>query len=165
MSQEYRIGSGYDIHTVVSDRPLKLAGVTVDCGFGLGGHTDGDVVFHAAIDAAFGAAGLGDIGEHFPDTDPAIGALGSAELIARALAEVRGDGWTVLNIDVTILAERPRLSAHKAAIRSALAGALAVEEQQVSVKAKTHEGHDAVGQGRAIACQAVLMLSRPQRRS
>lgn len=160
MAHEWRVGSGYDLHPVEPGRPLVLGGVRIQDDFGLGGHTDGDVVLHALVDALFGAAGLPDIGEHFPDTNPDTRGCNSKILVSRALQEIRPLGWMVGNVDLTILAEKPKLSRHKIAIRDSVAELLGVESARVSVKAKTNEGFDAIGQGLAIACQVSLMLSR-----
>ncbi len=160
MSQEWRVGIGYDIHPVVTDRPLILGGVQLACDFGLGGHTDGDVVLHALIDALLGAAGLSDIGEHFPDTDPALTGQSSKMLLCRALQKVENRGWKINNVDLTVLAERPKLSQYKLALRESLANLLKIDPERISVKAKTNEGFDAVGQGKAIACEVGLTLKR-----
>jgi 2-C-methyl-D-erythritol 2,4-cyclodiphosphate synthase len=159
--QDWRIGIGYDLHAVATGRPLRLGGVTVPCDIGLQGHSDADIVLHAVIDALFGAAGLPDIGEHFPDHDPAWRGTDSRVLLRTALQEVLGEGWTVHNVDVIIVTERPRLREHKGAIRSSLAGLLSVPEGRISVKAKTCEGFDAIGNGRAMACQAAVLIRRP----
>lgn len=160
MSGDVRIGIGYDIHAVVSDRPLVLGGVTIPGDFGLGGHTDGDVVLHALIDALFGAAGLADIGEHFPDGDMALQGISSTVLLEQALEEIERLNWRVNNVDLTILAERPKLSGHKGAIRESLSHLLKIDADSISVKAKTNEGFDAVGRGEAIACEVGLILKR-----
>lgn len=160
LSDDWRIGIGYDIHAVVPGRPLRLGGVTITGASGLAGHSDGDVALHAVIDAMFGAAGLGDIGEHFPDDDPQWAGCDSRDLVARAAVLVGGENWMVHNVDVTIVAQRPRLSGHKRLIVASIAELLSVPPQRVSIKAKTNEGFDAVGRGEAIACQAGLLLRR-----
>lgn len=160
MSTEWRIGQGYDIHAVVEERPLVLGGVEVRQSFGLGGHTDGDVVLHAVIDALFGAAGLPDIGEHFPSTDSALKGVSSRRLLRECMQKIEKDRWTVSNLDLTIVAEKPKLSAHKIRIAESLADMLGIDHQRVSAKAKTNEGFDAVGRGEAIACHVVLTLKR-----
>ena len=160
MSTERRIGQGYDIHAVVEERPLVLGGVEVRQSFGLGGHTDGDVVLHAVIDALFGAAGLPDIGEHFPSTDSALKGVSSRRLLRECMQEIERERWTVNNVDLTIVAEKPKLSAHKIRIAESLADMLGIDHQRVSAKAKTNEGFDAVGRGEAIACHVVLTLKR-----
>lgn len=151
---------GYDIHGVIAERPLVLGGVEVRQSFGLGGHTDGDVVLHAVIDALFGAAGLPDIGEHFPDGDSALRGVSSRHLLRESMQEIEREHWTVNNVDLTIVAEKPKLSAHKTKIAESLADMLGIEHRRVSAKAKTNEGFDAVGRGEAIACHVALMLKR-----
>lgn len=160
MSGDLRIGIGYDIHAVVSDRPLVLGGVSIPGDLGLGGHTDGDVVLHALIDALFGAAGLPDIGEHFPDGDEALRGVSSTVLLEQALEEIFGLKWIVNNVDLTIFAERPKLSEYKGAIRDSLSRLIRIDANSISVKAKTNEGFDAVGRGEAIACDVGLILKR-----
>jgi 2-C-methyl-D-erythritol 2,4-cyclodiphosphate synthase len=153
-----RIGIGYDIHRLVPDRPLRLGGVEIPSPRGLLGHSDGDALLHALCDALLGAAGLGDIGDHFPDTDPATRGIDSARLLAIVLERVRAAGFAVHNVDTNIIAQQPRLGPHKEAIRRRLAELLALDPARVSVKAKTNEGLDAVGRGEAIAAQAVVLL-------
>ena len=160
MAAEWRIGIGYDIHAVIPDHVLMLGGIEVPAGFGLSGHTDGDVVLHAVIDAMFGAAGLPDIGEHFPDTDSAYKGRRSGDLLAVAAQEVSDLGWRISNLDLTIHAEKPKLAAHKNRLRQSLAGLLNLDPHRIGIKAKTNEGFDAVGEGRAIACDAALILKR-----
>ncbi len=160
MAADWRIGIGYDIHAVVADRVLMLGGIAVPAEFGLSGHTDGDVVLHAVIDAMLGAAGLPDIGEHFPDSDPAHKGRRSSELLEEALREVNDLGWRINNLDLTIRAEKPKLAAYKNRLRQSLAGLLSLDPERIGVKAKTNEGFDAVGEGRAIACEAALTLKR-----
>lgn len=142
-------------------RPLKLGGIQIEFDRGLKGHSDGDVVLHATADALLGAAGLPDIGEQFPDMDPAYKDADSRTLMSRVLALVAEQGYEPSNVDVVIHAEQPKLTAHKAAMRQSLAGLLALPPDRVNIKAKTNEGLDAVGRGEAIACTAVVGLSRP----
>jgi len=158
LNENWRIGIGYDLHQVEKNRPLKLGGLEIECDFGLVGHTDGDVVIHALIDAILGAAGMPDIGERFPDTDPELKGRDSRELLATILGEVSVRGFQVNNVDITIIAERPKLSSSKLKISLLLAKMLNIEENRVSVKATTNEGFDAIGEGRALACQAVVSL-------
>lgn len=160
MAADWRIGIGYDIHAVVPDRVLMLGGIEVPADFGLSGHTDGDVVLHAVIDAMLGAAGLPDIGEHFPDGDPAYKGRRSGELLEEVLREVNDLGWRISNLDLTIRAEKPKLAGYKNRLRQSLAGLLSLDPERIGVKAKTNEGFDAVGEGRAIACEAALILKR-----
>ena len=158
-----RVGIGTDVHRLGPGRRLILGHVAIKHELGLVGHSDGDVVLHAIIDAMAGAAGLPDIGEMFPDTDPAYKDADSAGLLGRVRQAVDERGYAVVNVDATIHAEQPRLSPHKAAIRSEIARLLGVPADAVSVKAKTNEGLDAVGRGEAIACTAVVGLRAVQR--
>jgi 2-C-methyl-D-erythritol 2,4-cyclodiphosphate synthase len=155
----HRIGLGTDLHRLVPGRKLILGGVEIPFDKGLAGHSDADAVLHSLTDALLGAAGLPDIGELFPDTDPRYMAADSRALLAEALALVRTQGWTVVNADLVIHAEEPRLSPHKEAIRRSLAALLGVPPERVGVKAKTNEGLDAVGRGEAIACTCVVGLT------
>jgi 2-C-methyl-D-erythritol 4-phosphate cytidylyltransferase/2-C-methyl-D-erythritol 2,4-cyclodiphosphate synthase len=158
-SGSLRVGTGYDLHQLVTGRTLVLAGVVVPSVFGPLGHSDGDVVCHALTDAILGAAGAGDIGQLFPNTDPQWKDAAGLDLLTRALVVVRASGWRVLNADVTVVLERPKLVPHVAAIRAQLAGVLGVAVEAVSVKGKTNEGVDAVGRGEAIASHAVVLLA------
>ncbi len=149
------VGFGYDIHRLVPGRRLVLGGVELSHPDGLLGHSDGDVLLHAVIDALLGAAGLGDIGRMFPDTDPAYKDISSEVLLKRVLEKVL-PRWSVENVDVTVVAEAPRLAPHHEAIRRRMAALLGTE--RVGVKAKTNEGLGPVGEGKAIACYAVASL-------
>jgi len=144
----------------VAGRPLVLGGVTVPFDLGLTGHSDADIVCHAVTDAILGAAGLGDIGRHFPDTDPRWKGANSVALLAAAYALVREAGYSVLNVDVTVIAERPKLAPHADAMRANLAGALGCGVPQVSVKAKTNEGVESMGAGQSMAAHAVALIAR-----
>ncbi len=159
-STECRVGTGYDLHQLVPGRRLVLAGVVVPSDRGPLGHSDGDVVCHALTDAMLGAVGAGDIGQMFPNTDPAWKNAPGLDLLTRALAVVQSRGWTVVNADVTVVLERPKLSPHMPAVCAALAAALGVATDAVSVKGKTNEGVDAVGRGEAIASHAVILLTK-----
>jgi 2-C-methyl-D-erythritol 4-phosphate cytidylyltransferase/2-C-methyl-D-erythritol 2,4-cyclodiphosphate synthase len=158
VSGTFRIGTGYDLHRLVEGRPLMLAGVHVPEDRGPAGHSDGDVVAHALIDALLGAAALGDIGREFPDSDPRWKDARGLDLLTRVMSRVAASGWQVGNADVTVILERPRLVPYIGAICEQLAGILNVPTGQVSVKAKTNEGVDAVGRGEAIAAHAVALL-------
>jgi 2-C-methyl-D-erythritol 4-phosphate cytidylyltransferase/2-C-methyl-D-erythritol 2,4-cyclodiphosphate synthase len=157
-----RVGTGYDLHQLVEGRPLVLAGVPVPFARGPLGHSDGDVVCHALADAMFGASGVGDIGQHFPNTDPVFKDIAGLELLRRSAAIIATAGWEVANADVTVILERPKLMPHLTEIREALAATLDVQIDQVSVKPKTNEQVDAVGRGDAIAAHAVVVLVRSQ---
>jgi 2-C-methyl-D-erythritol 2,4-cyclodiphosphate synthase len=154
-----RVGIGYDLHRLVVGRPLRLGGIVVPHDKGLVGHSDADVVLHAVIDAMLGAAGLGDIGERFPDTDPAYRDADSGQLLRQVFADMRAAGFRPACVDVIIHAEQPRLAGHKPAIRQSLAGLLELPIEAVNVKAKTNEGLDAIGRGEAIACWACVGLT------
>lgn len=155
-----RIGIGTDIHRLEPGSGLRLGGVEIPFDRRLAGHSDGDVVLHAVTDAILGAAGLPDIGERYPDTDPRYQGADSRLFLREAVGAVAVRGYRVMNADITIHAERPKLSPHKAVIQDCVAGLLGVSSGCVSVKAKTNEGFDAVGRGDAIACTVVLGLSR-----
>ena len=148
------------MHRLAAGRKLILAGVEVASEVGPAGHSDADVVLHAVIDALLGAAGLGDIGEHFPDTDPAYAGIDSGLLLEQALDKVWQGGYTPVNVDVTIIAEKPKLKDHKPAMRQRLAKMLNLAEDAVNIKAKTNEGVGEIGKGEAIACWAVVGLAR-----
>lgn len=158
MQPPFRIGLGYDIHRLVPGRRCILAGVEIPSEVGPDGHSDADVVLHAVADAILGAAGLPDIGQLFPNSDPALAGMDSARIVDRALREARALGWQVGNLDLTLLAERPKIARHVPAMRAKLAQMLGVEVAQVGVKATTSEGLDAIGEGRGIACHAVVLL-------
>lgn len=155
-----RIGLGYDSHRFLAGRPLVLGGIRVDYEKGLAAHSDGDVVLHALTDAILGALAAGDIGEHFPNSDPRWSAADSGVFLQYACDLARQKGFRVENCDITILAEAPKLSAYKAAMADRLAGMLAVPVGGVSIKAKTNEGMGFVGRGEGIACLASVLLRR-----
>ena len=158
-----RVGIGTDVHRLVSGRPLVLAHVPIEFDRGLAGHSDGDVVLHAVIDALLGAAGLPDIGERFPDTDLKFEDADSGELLADALVVVRSTGFVPINVDVIVHAEQPKLSPYKPAMRAELARLLGLDIDSVSIKAKTGEGLGAIGGGDAIACTAIVGLGSAER--
>ena len=160
MQYEYRTGIGTDIHKLVSDRPLLLGGVQVPFELGLLGHSDGDVVLHAVIDAVLGAAALGDIGTLFPDTDPQLKDVDSQQLVLQVRQLVQEHHWEVVNLDVIVHAQLPKLSPYKGQIKRQVAGLLETDFANVNIKAKTNEGLDAVGEGRAIACTTTVLLKR-----
>ena len=158
-SAPFRVGHGYDSHRFDPNRPLILGGVAIPGSPGLAGHSDADVLLHAAIDALLGAAALGDIGGHFPDSDPRWAGADSAELLRAVVREVSAAGYEVGNLDATVICERPRLGPHVEAIRERMAALLGVPAGRLSVKGKTNEGMDAVGEGLGIAVHCVVLLS------
>jgi len=155
-----RVGIGHDTHRLAVGRPLLLGGVRVPHDRGLAGHSDADVVLHALTDALLGAAGLGDIGDAYPDTDPAYRDRDSRFFVGDTLARLNQAGWHVVNIDVIIFAQEPKLGPVKADIRRHLAELLGLGAEAVNVKAKTGEGVGAIGRGEAIACQAIALIER-----
>jgi len=157
-----RIGEGWDVHQLVPGRALVLGGVTIPHTHGLLAHSDGDALLHALTDALLGAAALGDIGRHFPDTDPAFAGADSVQLLAEAAARVRAAGFALVNVDSTIVAQAPRLAPHIAAMRRVIAATLGLDEGAVNVKAKTAEKLGPVGEGRAIEARAVCLLIRQE---
>jgi 2-C-methyl-D-erythritol 4-phosphate cytidylyltransferase / 2-C-methyl-D-erythritol 2,4-cyclodiphosphate synthase len=155
-----RVGTAYDLHRLVEGRPLLLGGVRIPAARGAMGHSDADVVCHVATDAILGAASLGDIGRHFPDSDERWKGTSSVDLLRRAVAMVHAAGFRVVNLDVVVILERPKIAPYLDEIRRHLAAALSVLVDRVSVKGKTNEGVDAVGRGEAIAAHAVALLAR-----
>jgi 2-C-methyl-D-erythritol 2,4-cyclodiphosphate synthase len=156
----WRIGEGWDTHALVPDRRLVLGGVEIPHTHGLLGHSDADALCHAITDALFGAAALGDIGHHFPDTDAQYRGADSLALLAEAARRVRGAGWHIGNVDATVIAQAPKLAPHILAMRQRIARALGVELDQVSVKAKTAEKMGPVGRGEAMEARAVCLIHR-----
>jgi 2-C-methyl-D-erythritol 2,4-cyclodiphosphate synthase len=156
--QHLRIGEGWDTHALVSGRPLVLGGVTIPHTHGLLGHSDADALLHAITDAVLGAAGLGDIGRHFSDADPAFKDADSWQLLHTAMQRVQQAGYAVVNIDSTIVAQAPKMAPHIPAMRERIAAALGVAAAAVNVKAKTAENMGPVGEGRAIEARAVCLL-------
>ncbi|HNR33988.1 MAG TPA: 2-C-methyl-D-erythritol 2,4-cyclodiphosphate synthase [Candidatus Hydrogenedentes bacterium] len=155
-----RIGIGYDLHRLVEGRPLILGGVLIPFDRGLLGHSDADVLAHAIIDALLGAAGLGNIGQIFPDNDPKFKDADSMMLLRRTVEDLRDAGYTITNIDSVVVAERPRLNPHLAAIHAHLAETMGIDLSAVSVKPKTNEGVGPEGQGEAISAWATTLLER-----
>lgn len=158
MAAQLRIGEGWDTHALVPGRRLVLGGVEIPYERGLLGHSDADALLHAITDALLGAAGLGDIGRHFPDTDERFRGADSVALLQEAARRVRAGGWAVVNIDSTIVAQAPKLAPHIEAMRARIAEALGVTAQQVNVKAKTAEKLGPVGMGQSIEARAVVLL-------
>lgn len=157
---DMRVGHGYDVHRLVEGRRLVLGGVDIPYEKGLLGHSDADVLAHAVMDALLGAAGLGDIGKHFPDTDPAYAGADSLELMKHVAALLGGRGWSVGNVDATILAQRPKLAPHIPAMAQNLAAAMGVGPERVNVKATTEEGLGFTGAGEGMAAHAVALIFR-----
>ncbi len=156
--QGMRIGNGYDLHTLVAGRPLVLAGVTIPFERGLSGHSDADIVCHAVTDAVLGAANAGDIGRMFPDTDPKWKGADSLALLGSAVARVHEAGYRVSNVDVTVIAQKPKLLPYLDQMRANLAAALGVDPGAVSIKGKTNEGVDSMGRGESMAAHAVVLI-------
>ena len=154
-----RIGQGYDVHRLVSERPLILGGIEIPYEKGLLGHSDADVLLHAISDALLGAAALGDIGAHFPDSDPAYQGADSAELLRAVGNLVRGAGYEIGNIDSTVVCQAPKLAPHIGAMRARIAEVLALPVEAVSVKASTEEHMGFTGRGEGIAAHAVCLLT------
>ena len=157
---DFRIGEGWDVHALVPGRRLVLGGVDIPHGMGLLGHSDADVLLHAITDALLGAAALGDIGSHFPDSDARFKGADSEVLLTEAARRVRDKGYAIANVDSTVVAQAPRLAAHIPAMRERIAGALGLQLDQVNVKAKTAERLGPVGQGLAMEVRAVVLLHR-----
>lgn len=157
---DIRIGEGWDIHALVPGRPLVLGGVTIAHSHGLLGHSDADALLHAITDAVIGAAGLGDIGRHFPDTDPRFKGADSYRLLVEAVRRARDAGWNVVNIDSTIIAQAPKLAPHTAAMCARIGSAVGIAADRVNVKAKTAEKMGPVGEGHAIEARAICLLQR-----
>ena len=155
---DFRIGHGYDIHRIMAGRPLVLGGVTFDTDYGLDGHSDADCATHAVCDALLGAAGLPDIGHFFPNTDPAYRGIDSQVLLARVCAELRQRGLEPSNVDVSIIAEKPRILPRIAEMKQALAGSTGLPVERIGIKATTNEGVGELGRGAAIAAHAVALV-------
>jgi len=160
MSASLRIGHGYDIHRTVPARPLVLGGVRFDTDFGLDGHSDADALTHAICDALLGAAGLPDIGHQFPNTDPAFKDADSQALLRRVVATLREHGWAPVNLDATLIAERPKIAPRLAAMKTVLARSTGLPVDAIGLKATTNEGADDIGRGLAIAAHAVALIRK-----
>ncbi len=154
----FRMGEGWDVHALVPGRPLVIGGVTIPYHLGLLGHSDADVLLHAITDALLGAAGLGDIGQHFPDTDPQWKGANSGDLLQATGRLLTQAGWRIGNIDATVVAQAPKLAAHKPAMQACIAQALGIEPGQVNIKAKTAEKLGPVGMGQSIEARAVALI-------
>ena len=158
---QIRVGEGWDTHALVSGRKLVLGGVEIPFDRGLLGHSDADALLHAITDALFGAAGLGDIGRHFPDTDERFRGADSVVLLREAATRVRAEGWQIGNVDSTIVAQAPKMAPHIEAMRARISAALGLQPAQVNVKAKTAEKLGPVGMGQSIEARAVVLLTKP----
>jgi 2-C-methyl-D-erythritol 2,4-cyclodiphosphate synthase len=156
----FRIGHGYDIHRLVRGRPLVLGGVRFDAPYGLEGHSDADCLTHAICDALLGAAGLPDIGRLFPDTDPAWKDIDSQVLLRKVVADLRARGWEPVNIDSTLVAEKPRIGPQISAIKAALSRSTGLPAEAIGVKATTNEGIGGIGRGEAVAAHAVALIGK-----
>ena len=156
----FRIGHGYDIHRIVPDRPMILGAVRFATDYGLEGPSDADCLTHAICDALLGAAGLPDIGHFFPNTDPAYKNIDSQVLLQRVVAEITKLGFSIANIDASVIAEKPKIYPHLAAMKAALARSTGLLPDEIGLKATTNEGVDDIGRGLAIAAHAVALLSR-----
>jgi len=155
-----RIGQGWDIHALVTGRPLILGGITIPHSHGLLGHSDADALLHAITDALLGAAGMGDIGQHFPDNDPQYQGADSRTLLGRVHQAIAAAGWEIGNLDATIIAQAPKLAPHLPRMIESIAEVLKLDPSAINLKAKTAEGFGAVGRAEAIEVQAVVLLSR-----
>lgn len=153
-----RIGTGYDVHPLVKGRPLIIGGVNIPFEKGLGGHSDADVLVHAIMDAMLGAAALGDIGEHFPDTEPAYFDVDSLELLGKVTDRLRNAGYNICNVDSIIIAQRPRMAEHIPQMRKNIAQVTSADLSRISIKATTTENMGFIGEGKGIAAQAVCSL-------
>ena len=157
----FRVGLGYDIHPLVAGRPCILGGVNIPSPVGPEGHSDADVLLHAVADAILGAAGLRDIGHYFPNTDASFKGLDSAVIVKKAVAEAKAQGgWMVGNVDIVIIGERPKVMAHVEAMKAKVAEIIGISPSQVGIKATTNEGMDSIGQGKALAVQAICLISK-----
>jgi 2-C-methyl-D-erythritol 2,4-cyclodiphosphate synthase len=159
MNIAIRVGQGFDVHALVEGRPLIIGGVTIAHTHGLAGHSDADVLLHAVTDAILGAAGLGDIGRHFPDTDASFKGADSRVLLRAAMDKVKKAGWRVVNIDATVHAQAPKMGPHAAAMAANIAEDLDIDRQMVNIKAKTNEGLGHLGRCEGIAANVVALLS------
>ncbi|WP_025518010.1 2-C-methyl-D-erythritol 2,4-cyclodiphosphate synthase [Bordetella trematum] len=160
MTVPFRVGQGFDVHALVPGRPLIIGGVRIEHSHGLLGHSDADVLLHAVTDAILGAAGLGDIGRHFPDTDPQFKGADSRVLLREAMARVSQAGWQVINIDATVHAQAPKIGPHAAAMVANIAADLGLEAGAVNIKAKTNEGLGYLGRKEGIAATVVALIAR-----
>lgn len=162
MNVPFRVGQGYDVHALVEGRPLIVGGVTIPHSHGLAGHSDADVLLHAVTDAVLGAAGLGDIGRHFPDTDPAYAGADSRVLLRDACAKVHAAGWRVINVDATVHAQVPKIGPHAPAMQANIAADLGITPSDVNIKAKTNESLGFLGRREGMAATVVALIARAE---
>src|SRR3546814_7891439 len=160
MSFPFRVGQGFDVHALVDGRPLIIGGVAIPHTHGLLGHSDADVLLHAVTDALLGAAGLGDIGRHFPDTDPTYKGADSRVLLRAAMRKVADAGWKVVNVDATVHAQAPKIGPHASAMAANIASDLEIAQADVNIKAKTNEGLGYLGRKEGIAATVVALLAK-----
>ncbi len=160
MTVPFRVGQGFDVHALVPGRPLIIGGVRIEHSHGLLGHSDADVLLHAVTDAILGAAGLGDIGRHFPETDPQFKGADSRVLLREAMARVSQAGWQVINVDATVHAQAPKIGPHAAAMVANIAADLALDAGAVNIKAKTNEGLGYLGRKEGIAATVVALIAK-----
>lgn len=160
MDFPFRVGQGFDVHALVEGRPLIIGGVSIPHDRGLQGHSDADVLLHAITDAILGAAGMGDIGRHFPDTDPAYKGVDSRVLLRTAMQKLRDAGWKVVNVDATIHAQAPKIGPHAPAMAANISADLGMDPADVNIKAKTNEGLGYLGRKEGIAATVVALLAR-----
>jgi 2-C-methyl-D-erythritol 2,4-cyclodiphosphate synthase len=155
---EYRVGTAFDAHRLVEGRPLVLGGVTVEHDHGLDGHSDADIVCHALTDALLGAAGAGDIGEHFPPSDPSLKGIAGLEILRRTWQLLYADGWRLVNVDAFVVLQEPKITPHRDEMRRRVADVLEAQVEQVSIRATTTDGLGFTGRGEGAACTAVALL-------
>jgi len=156
----FRVGQGWDNHRIIPGRPLMVGGVRIDCDFGFEGHSDADILLHALTDAVLGAAGQGDIGQHFPDSDPRWKGASSDQFLRQAVSLARNAGYVLVNADATVVLERPKLKDYRERIRASVASILGVDHSAVNVKFKTSEKVGPVGEGRSGEAQAIVLLAQ-----
>ena len=160
MNKNIRIGQGYDIHPFKEGRPMILGGVTFDVPYGLDGHSDADCLTHAICDALLGAAGLPDIGHYFPNTDPSFKDIDSQNLLSEVAKTIREQGWEIINIDTTVIAEKPKIASQISAMKTRLASSAGIESDRIGIKATTNETLGAIGRGEGVAAMASCLIAR-----
>ncbi|MFZ7128016.1 MAG: 2-C-methyl-D-erythritol 2,4-cyclodiphosphate synthase [Desulfobacterales bacterium] len=156
----FRVGMGFDMHRLVEGRPLILGGVPLPWNRGLEGHSDADVLLHAICDALLGAAGMGDIGMHFPDSDPELAGISSLVLLRRVVDLIRGEGYQIVNVDATVIAQAPKIGPYRESMKIGIAAAAGIDADRVNIKATTTENLDATGEGKGIAANCVALIEK-----